>query len=57
MNSVIGMGKTGKAETTIGASFKNRDRLAAFGSADETLNDCLDRVLTIAEAAKVASGE
>lgn len=51
------MGKTGKVETTIGASFKNRDRLAAFGSADETLNDCLDHVLTIAEAAGAWNGK
>lgn len=44
------MGKTGNVETTIGASMRNRKRLEKFGHAGETLNDALDRVLTLAEA-------
>lgn len=46
------MGKTGIVETTIGASMKNRERLEKFGHAGETLNDALDRVLTLAEAVR-----
>jgi hypothetical protein len=35
--------------TTIAVSNENRDRLAKFGVANETMNDALGRVLDIAE--------
>lgn len=35
--------------TTIQISRKNRDRLAAFGQAGESLNDALSHVLDIME--------
>jgi hypothetical protein len=34
----------------IRVSEENKKRLAKFGDASETIDDCLDRVLTLAEA-------
>jgi hypothetical protein len=35
--------------TTIQVSRKNRDRIAAFGNAGESLDDALSRILDLAE--------
>jgi len=38
--------------TTISVSRENKKRLAAFGDASESLDDCLTKVLDIAIAAR-----
>jgi hypothetical protein len=38
-----------ESHTTIGVSRVNRDRIAAFGKAGESLNDALSRILDLAE--------
>jgi hypothetical protein len=41
--------KMKSSHTTIEVSRENRDRIAAFGKAGESLNDALSRVLDKAE--------
>lgn len=36
--------------TTVSVSEENKKKLAKFGDASESLNDCLSRVLDLAEA-------
>ena len=39
-----------ESHTTIEVSRENRDRIASFGKAGESLNDALSRALDMAEA-------
>jgi len=38
-----------ESHTTIEVSRENRDRIASFGKAGESLNDALSRILDVAE--------
>lgn len=42
--------KMKKSHTTIEVSRENRDRIAAFGKAGESLNDALSLALSLAES-------